>query len=169
MVGQQAPAQRVLPCPSGSRRVHHLPEESGLAAPRSSDHQGPARLGRGPLVQAVRQLAEGPLPAVEPTTPLLARRLGVRRRALRAAAAHDVAADVVDGLLEVHVPVRGVPDRRRTSVVLFGAVGGIRRQVLVGWPSAGRLGDVIVPFLVPESGHEESFVRWPSIRDFQPA
>ena len=65
VVGQQAAAERRL-FPLGHSGPHQLTAQGSLTAARATHHQGPARLGGGPGVQAVLDLAEGPFPAEEP-------------------------------------------------------------------------------------------------------
>jgi hypothetical protein len=68
VVGEESAVEGALAVaalPGAHRRPHELAAEGGFAAAGAAEDKGAARLGRVPLLQAVRQLHERPFPAVE--------------------------------------------------------------------------------------------------------
>lgn len=90
-------ALAVAALPGAHRRPHELAAEGRFAAAGAAEDEGAARLGRVPLLQAVRQLHERPLPAVEA--------LAVQQRL-----SHGAAAGTHAGLLEA--PCSGAAESR---------------------------------------------------------
>lgn len=68
MVGEESAVEGALAVaalPGAHGRPHELAAEGGFAAAGAAEDEGAARLGRVPLLQAVRQLHERPFAAVE--------------------------------------------------------------------------------------------------------
>jgi hypothetical protein len=68
VVGEKSAVEGALPVsalPGAHRRPHQLVAEGRFAAAGAPEDEGASRLGRVPLLQAVRQLHERPFSAVE--------------------------------------------------------------------------------------------------------